>query len=207
MQILGPELADSNVFVEARLIPTSPKGRGGALSGQRVLRFLSNALRQRGGYPRHDLLRSLRASVGLSWDSPVRHRIPWTVHRPSRRRCMRRSCAPRDAAPTGSWRTYSRMSSRHCCSRIRRRLPVSDPSGRGGLRSLQRPGAAPRARNTSTMARTRIRRRCWSGLPATTRCVMVQPLPRASDWTVSATSAATSGRGSLGSSLFPLWCS
>ena len=48
MQILGPELADSNVFVEARLIPTSPKGRGGALSGQRVLRFLSNALRQRG---------------------------------------------------------------------------------------------------------------------------------------------------------------
>ena len=48
MQILGPELADSNVFVEARLIPTSPKGKGGALSGQRVLRFLSNALRQRG---------------------------------------------------------------------------------------------------------------------------------------------------------------
>ena len=48
MQILGPELADSNVFVEARLIPTSPKVKGGALSGQRVLRFLSNALRQRG---------------------------------------------------------------------------------------------------------------------------------------------------------------
>ena len=48
MQILGPALADSNVFVEARLIPTSPKGKGGALSGQRVLRFLSNALRQRG---------------------------------------------------------------------------------------------------------------------------------------------------------------
>ena len=47
MQILGPELADSNVFVEARLIPTSPKGKGGALSGQRVLRFLRNTLRQR----------------------------------------------------------------------------------------------------------------------------------------------------------------
>jgi hypothetical protein len=47
MQILGPALARSNVFVEARLIPTSPKGRGGALSGQRVLRFLSNALKQR----------------------------------------------------------------------------------------------------------------------------------------------------------------
>ena len=47
MQILGPELADSNVFVEARLIPTSPKGKGGALSTQRVLRFLSNALKER----------------------------------------------------------------------------------------------------------------------------------------------------------------
>ena len=47
MQILGPELADSNVFVEARLIPTSAKGKGGALSGQRVLRFLRNTLRQR----------------------------------------------------------------------------------------------------------------------------------------------------------------
>ena len=47
MQILGPELADSNVYVEARLIPTSPKGKGGALSGQRVLRFLRNTLGQR----------------------------------------------------------------------------------------------------------------------------------------------------------------
>ncbi|MDE0447944.1 MAG: DUF4276 family protein [Spirochaetaceae bacterium] len=47
MQILGPELTDSNVFVEARLIPTSPKGKGGALSGQRVLRFLRDTLRQR----------------------------------------------------------------------------------------------------------------------------------------------------------------
>ena len=47
MQILGPALAGSHVFVEARLIPTSPKGKGGALSGQRVLWFLSNALKQR----------------------------------------------------------------------------------------------------------------------------------------------------------------
>ena len=47
MQILRPGLADSKVFVEARLIPTSPTGKGGALSGQRVLRFRSNALKQR----------------------------------------------------------------------------------------------------------------------------------------------------------------
>ena len=47
MQILGPALAGSNVFVEARLIPTSLAGRGGALTGQRVLRFLRDTLRQR----------------------------------------------------------------------------------------------------------------------------------------------------------------
>ena len=47
MRMLSPELADSSVFVEARLIPTSPEGRGGALAGQRVLRFLRDTLRQR----------------------------------------------------------------------------------------------------------------------------------------------------------------
>ena len=47
MQILGPALAHSNVFVEPRLISRSTVGRGGALSGQRVLRFLRDTLRQR----------------------------------------------------------------------------------------------------------------------------------------------------------------
>ena len=47
MRMLSPELADSSVFVEARLIPTSPEGRGGALARQRVLRFLRDTLRQR----------------------------------------------------------------------------------------------------------------------------------------------------------------
>ncbi len=47
VQVLGPALAESNVFVETRLIPTSPKAKGGALSPQRVLRFLRNTLRQR----------------------------------------------------------------------------------------------------------------------------------------------------------------
>ena len=36
-----------NVTVEPRLIPTSPEGRGGALSSQRVVRFLRKTLRER----------------------------------------------------------------------------------------------------------------------------------------------------------------
>ena len=47
MTILRPSLATLGVYVEPRLIPTSPRGRGGALSGQRVLRFLQDTLRQR----------------------------------------------------------------------------------------------------------------------------------------------------------------
>ena len=47
VQMLGPALAGSNVFVEARLIPTSRHARGGALNGPRVLRFLRDVLRQR----------------------------------------------------------------------------------------------------------------------------------------------------------------
>ena len=47
MRMLSPDLADSSVFVAARLIPTSPEGRGGALAGQWVLRFLRDSLRQR----------------------------------------------------------------------------------------------------------------------------------------------------------------
>ena len=47
MEILQPALSHSNLFVEPRLIPTSPVQKGGALTGQRVLRFLRNTLRQR----------------------------------------------------------------------------------------------------------------------------------------------------------------
>ena len=46
-EILGHALASQSLFVEPRLIPTSPGARGGALSGQRVLRFMRNALRER----------------------------------------------------------------------------------------------------------------------------------------------------------------
>ncbi len=45
--ILVPALAAQEVFVEPRVIKTSQRGRGGALSGQRVLRFLRNTLRER----------------------------------------------------------------------------------------------------------------------------------------------------------------
>lgn len=44
---LGPALANGNLFVCPRLIHTSPSSRGGALTPQRVLRFLRNTLRER----------------------------------------------------------------------------------------------------------------------------------------------------------------
>ena len=46
--MLAPALAAESVFLEPRLIRTSPTGRGGALSYPRVLRYLRNTLRQRG---------------------------------------------------------------------------------------------------------------------------------------------------------------
>ena len=45
--ILSAALLDRGLFIEPRLIPTSAGARGGALSGQRVLRFLRDVLRQR----------------------------------------------------------------------------------------------------------------------------------------------------------------
>ena len=45
--ILSGALLNRNLFVEPRLIATSPGARGGALSGQRVLRSLRDTLRQR----------------------------------------------------------------------------------------------------------------------------------------------------------------
>lgn len=46
-RIIYPALAGLNVFVQPRLIPTSPHAKGGALSGKRVMRFLRNTLRER----------------------------------------------------------------------------------------------------------------------------------------------------------------
>lgn len=46
--VLAPRLAAQNVFLTPRLISTSPGFRGGALSRDRVLRFLRNTLRERG---------------------------------------------------------------------------------------------------------------------------------------------------------------
>ena len=45
--VLEHALGYLGVFVEPRLIPTSPGARGGGLSKQRVLRFLRDTLRQR----------------------------------------------------------------------------------------------------------------------------------------------------------------
>ena len=45
--MLSDALLGRGLFIEPRLIPTSPSGRGGALSGQRVVRFLRDTLRER----------------------------------------------------------------------------------------------------------------------------------------------------------------
>ncbi len=45
--VLAPALAARDVFLSPRLITTSRHGRGGALSRDRVLRFLRNTLRER----------------------------------------------------------------------------------------------------------------------------------------------------------------
>jgi hypothetical protein len=45
--VLAPVLATRDLILEPRLIRTSPSARGGGLSGDRVVRYLRNTLRQR----------------------------------------------------------------------------------------------------------------------------------------------------------------
>ena len=45
--VLLPVFVPDDILLEARLIPTGPGGRGGALTFPRVLRYLRNTLRQR----------------------------------------------------------------------------------------------------------------------------------------------------------------
>lgn len=47
-EVLAPFFGERRVFVNPRIIPTSPRGRGGALTRGRVLRYLRNTLRERG---------------------------------------------------------------------------------------------------------------------------------------------------------------
>lgn len=46
--VLAPFLAERSVLVNPRIIPTSHRGKGGALTRTRVLRYLRNTLRERG---------------------------------------------------------------------------------------------------------------------------------------------------------------
>ena len=46
--VLAPFLAERSVLVSPRIIPTSRRGKGGALTRTRVLRYLRNTLRERG---------------------------------------------------------------------------------------------------------------------------------------------------------------
>ena len=45
--MLAPELGARGMFLHPRIIATSPSSKGGSLTGQRVLRFLRNTLRER----------------------------------------------------------------------------------------------------------------------------------------------------------------
>ena len=46
-EMLAPELGARDMFLHPRLIATSPRSKGGELTGPRVLRFLRNTLRER----------------------------------------------------------------------------------------------------------------------------------------------------------------
>ena len=46
-QVLYPSLSLHNVFVQPRLIATSPRAKGGALNSQRVVRYICNTLKER----------------------------------------------------------------------------------------------------------------------------------------------------------------
>lgn len=70
--ILSGELLNRNLFVEPRLIATSPGARGGALSGQRVLRSLRDILRQR----RDTYVTTFFDLYGLPGDFPGLVRTP-----------------------------------------------------------------------------------------------------------------------------------
>ncbi|MYN67531.1 MAG: DUF4276 family protein [Acidobacteria bacterium] len=47
-EVLAPFFGQRRVFVDPRIIPTSPRAKGGALTRGRVLRYLRNTLRERG---------------------------------------------------------------------------------------------------------------------------------------------------------------
>ena len=119
MQIVGPELADSNVFVEARLIPTSPEGER-----RRLDRTTGTAVPEQCSEATTGYATSRRSSIciGLPSDFPGLRSVrpPDPLDRASAIEASLHEevvRAARCGAPTGSSHTFSRMSSRHCCSR------------------------------------------------------------------------------------------
>ena len=67
-EVLAPALWDGNLVLSPRLIGTSPHSKGGALKGQRVLRFLRNTLRRR----RNTYVTTFFDLYGLPSDFPGR---------------------------------------------------------------------------------------------------------------------------------------
>ena len=121
---------------------------------------------------------------------------------------QRGTCRLQSAVRIAFCSTFSRMSSRRCCSRTPLCLCASGRSGRGGRRSLPPSGRAP----TSPEHNQR-----WPGnssvgaLGATARIsqrfATARQLPSALGWSVFAKSAVTSPGGSHGSNRCLPWCS
>ena len=204
MQILGPELADSNVFVEARLIPTSPKGKGGALSGQRVLRFLSNALRQRGDthvttfFDLYGLPSDFPGFTGSPPDPLDRAAaIEASLHKEVVRAAR---CRPHRFLPHIQPYEFEALLFSDTSHFAREQREWEQ--GTDELAAARR-GAA--ARNTSMTALTPIRRRGWSDCRDTARFVTEPRWQDALGWTAFAASVRTSLSGSPGWNPCPPW--
>ncbi len=156
--VLAPFLAERHIL-QPRIIPTSGWGQGGALSGDRVMRYLRNTLRERGD----TYVTTLFDLYGLKTDFPglaaaAASADPLDAPRPSRLDSVRPSYKRPGVFRNGSFRTFSPTSSSPFCS------PMSDDSRRlippGGRtwKLCKISGTRLRAPNISTIVRTRIRR-------------------------------------------------
>ena len=204
MQILGPALAGSNVFVEARLIPTSLAGRGGALTGQRVLRFLRDTLRQRSDthvttfFDLYGLPSDFPGVAASSLDpvdraTAVEASLHAAVVRVAR-------CRPDRFLPHIQPYEFEALLFSDTSHFAREQREWEQPAEE--LAAARRRATSPEHINEGP---TPIRRRGSSDSPATARFAMVRPLRSASGWTAFGASVRTSVSGSPGWKPYRSW--
>lgn len=160
-EVLARSLWVEDLYLYPRLIPTSPTSKGGSLSGQRVVGFLRDLLRQRWAAQ----IATFFDLYGLPSDFPGARDaegIPDPLERATAVEAALRRAAV-DAAGRGERRFHphtSPTSSRPCCSRKRSDSGRSRRNGRMRERNWPRRAIAPSVRNTSTTEKVRTRRRC-----------------------------------------------